>query len=114
MSSLNINDLYETMYEKNNCRLSKFDDILKKVHQRIIYQAKKEHTYCFFQVPEFIFGVPLYNVIDLRQYLINSLQKNGFKLMYIEPNWLFITWEFRKPVNYQPKKEKKDKKKTLS
>ena len=113
MSSLNINELYETMYEKNNCRLSKFDDILKKVHQRIVCQARLEKTYCFFQVPEFIFGVPLYNINDLRQYLINSLQKNGFKLMYIEPNWLFITWEYKKPVKYQPKKEKKDKKKNF-
>ena len=111
MSSLNINHLYETMYEKNNCRLSKFDDILKKVHQRIVCQARLEKTYCFFQVPEFIFGVPLYNVNDLRQYLINSLQKNGFKLLYIEPNWLFITWEYKKPKTYQPDKGKKDKKK---
>ena len=81
MSSLNINDLYETMYEKNNKRLENFDNILKQIHQRIVSQAKLEQTHCFFQVPEFIFGVPLYNIHDLRKYLINSLEKNGFKII---------------------------------
>jgi hypothetical protein len=105
MSSLNINDLYETMYEKNNKRLENFDNILKQIHQRIVSQAKLEQTHCFFQVPEFIFGVPLYNIHDLRKYLINSLEKNGFKLIYVEPNWLFITWEIKKQEKYNPKKE---------
>ena len=35
MSSLNINNLYETMDEKNVKRLEKFDDILKQIHTRI-------------------------------------------------------------------------------
>ena len=97
MSSLNINDLYETMYQKNINRYQKFDEILKCIHNRIKLYAKHERTYCFYQIPEFIIGVPLYNINDLRLYLINSLQKNGFQLMYFNPNMLFITWEIKKP-----------------
>ena len=96
MSSLNINDLYENMYHKNINRLKKFDDILKCIHNKIKYNAKYERTYCFYQIPEFIIGVPLYNINDLKQYIINSLQKNGFKLMYFHPNILFIVWEIKK------------------
>tara|TARA_A100001015_G_C14974281_1_gene706530 strand:+ start:582 stop:1010 length:429 start_codon:yes stop_codon:yes gene_type:complete len=109
MSSLNINSLYETMYEKNLKRYQKFDDILKKLHNRIKYHAKNEKTYCFFQIPEFIIGVPLYNTDDLKEYLIKSLQKDGFKYMYIEPNWLFVSWELKKSKNISsPKNKKKD------
>tara|TARA_B100000214_G_scaffold370887_1_gene346307 strand:+ start:2576 stop:3004 length:429 start_codon:yes stop_codon:yes gene_type:complete len=109
MSSLNIDELYETIDEKNNKRLEKFDGILKQIHTRIKYYSKLERTFCFFQIPEFIIGVPLYNVSDLRNYIINSLKRNGFHIVYIDPNWLYISWSKEdrgKPV----KKEKKSKK----
>lgn len=93
MSSLDINNLYDRINERNSKRLEKFDDILKKVHNRILYNANLEKTYCFFQIPEFIIGVPLYNVNDLKKYLITSLKKDRFTLIYVEPNWLFISWE---------------------
>ena len=110
MTSLNIDELYETIDEKNNKRLKKFDGILKNIHIRIKYYAKLERTFCFFQIPEFIIGVPLYNISDLRNYIINSLKKNGFHIVYIDPNWLYISWskEDRKKVE-KPVKSKKEK-----
>ena len=110
MSSLNIDDLYETIDEKNNKRLEKFDGILKQIHARIKYYSRLERTFCFFQIPEFIIGVPLYNVSDLRNYIINSLKRNGFHIVYIDPNWLYISWSKEdrgKPVKKaKPKKDK--------
>jgi len=113
MSNLNINDLYDTINSKNKVRMEKFNMILGKIHSRIKYNANLERTYCFFQIPEFIIGVPLYNVLDLKNYLINSLKKNGFYILYVEPNWLFINWDFstmkapKKQVKKQQKKEYK-------
>ena len=112
MSSLNINELYSKINEKNMKRFEIFDDILKKIHTRIKYNANLEKTFCFYHIPEFIIGVPLYNINDLRNYLMNSLKKNGFKLLYVEPNWLFITWEINpKKVVQTPKQIEKQKKK---
>jgi hypothetical protein len=105
MTSLNIGELYETINNKNKVRMEKFDMILKRIHSRIKYNSKLEKTYCFFQIPEFIIGVPLYNVSDLRNYLINSLNRNGFTILYVEPNWLFINWDLS--TMKSPKKEKK-------
>ena len=96
MSSLNIDDLYENKNNKQLRRLEQFDEILKKVHTRIKSSAASEKMHCFYQIPEFIIGVPLYNVNELKQYIMNSLKKNGFNLLYIDPNWLFISWEERK------------------
>ena len=67
MNSLNINKLYETTYQKNIQRLENFDNILKKIHNRIKYNAKIEKTYCFFNIPGFIIGMPLYNINDLKK-----------------------------------------------
>jgi hypothetical protein len=105
MTSLNIGELYETINNKNKVRMEKFDRILQRIHSRIKYNARLEKTYCFFQIPEFIIGVPLYNVSDLRNYLINSLNRNGFTILYVEPNWLFINWDLS--TMKSPKKEKK-------
>ena len=35
------------------------------------------------------------DISELRNYVMNSLKTNGFKILYIEPNWLFIYWNVR-------------------
>jgi hypothetical protein len=92
MSQLKISDLYKEINSKKIKKLEIFDSILKKCHQRILYNSKLERTYCFFNIPEFIFGVPLYDINELTKYMINSLVTNGFKVKYFDPNVIFITW----------------------
>ena len=86
MSHLNIKDLYSTINEKTIKRMETYDEILQKCHKRIKYNSTLERTYCFFQIPEFVIGVPLYDINELRTYVMNSLGKDGFQLVYIEPN----------------------------
>ena len=105
MSSLNINDLYKTSDRKNEIRFRIFDNILKKIHIRIKNSAINEKMYCFYQIPEFIIGTPIYDINELKEYLINSLKKDRFKLLYIDPNWLFISWQIKSKKNIKlPKK----------
>ena len=95
-SQLDINSLFETTNNKTLRRLETYDKILKQCHSRIKHYSKYEKTTCFFAIPEFLIGVPLYDVTDLRKYMMNSLEKNGFKLMYLHPNWLMIDWSEKK------------------
>jgi len=92
MSQLNIKELYSTINNKNIKRLEIYDTILQKCHHRIKYNSTLERTYCFFQVPEFIIGVPIFDINELRTYIMNSLKKDNFEYIYVEPNWLFIYW----------------------
>ena len=111
MSTLNINDLYDSINNKNYKRLKKFDDILLQIHRRIKYHAELEQTYCLYNIPEFIFGIPLYNVNDLKKYIMDTLKKNGFKLMYFHPNTIFISWDVENKIkNKDDSKKKKDNK----
>ena len=93
MSQLNIKDLYATINEKTLKRMEIYDSVLQKCHKRIQYHSTLQRTYCFFQIPEFIIGVPLFNALEMKTYVINSLKSNGFQLIYVEPNWLFISWD---------------------
>ena len=106
MSTLNINDLYDTINNKNFQRLKKFDDILLQIHRRIKYHAELEQTFCLYNIPEFIIGVPLYNVNDLKKYVMTTLTKNGFKIMYFHPNTIFISWDVKNKLKNNDKKKK--------
>ena len=95
MSQIDMKELYSTINAKTLRRMELYDSILKKCHSRILYNSGLQRTYCFYQILVFIIGVPLYDVDELRQYIMNSLKTNGFDLLYIEPNWLFIQWNVK-------------------
>ena len=95
MSQIDMKELYSTINAKTLRRMELYDSILKKCHSRILYNSSLQRTYCFYQIPEFIIGVPLYDIVELRKYIMNSLKTNGFELLYIEPNWLFIQWNVK-------------------
>jgi hypothetical protein len=96
MSSLNINTLFEEMDQKVLNRLKMFDNILVQIHNKIKYQSKNKTFYCTFNIPEFLIGKPIYKVDDLRKYLIDSLKRDKFDVLYLHPNLLFISWERNK------------------
>jgi len=89
---IDMNELDFEARKKIMKRLEIYNKILKECHNKIRFNSKLDRKYCFFLVPEFIFGTPLYDIEELRNHVMNSLQKNGFQLMYIHPNWLFISW----------------------
>ena len=95
MSQLDMKELYSTINEKTLKRMETYDNVLKKCHSRIKYNANLQRPYCFFQIPEFIIGVPLFDPEEMKTYIISSLKKNGFQLLYIDPNWLFIHWDVK-------------------
>ena len=95
MSQIDMKELYSTINQKTLKRMELYDSILKKCHSRILYNSGLQRTHCFYQIPEFVIGTPLYDVSELRNYIMNSLKTNGFEILYIEPNWLFIHWDVK-------------------
>ena len=104
MSSLNINTLFEEQDKKVINRLKLFDNILVQIHNKIKLNSKNKTFYCTHQIPEFLIGKPLYKVEDLRKYLIDSLKRDKFDVLYIHPNLLFISWEKKKNERRNQKK----------
>ena len=96
MSSLNIDALFEEADKKYLNRLKLFDDILVQIHNRIKYHSKNKWFYCTYSLPEFLIGKPLYKIDDLKKYIIDSLKRDKFDVMYVHPNFLFISWEKKK------------------
>lgn len=93
MSKLNLNELHAPLKEKEKIRNDIYDQVLKRCHNRIKIIARQPNTFCYFVIPEFLLGVPLYNYNECRHYIIHSLRENGLVVNYIEPNMLFISWD---------------------
>jgi hypothetical protein len=98
---ININDLHENQQDKLEKRYEIYDTILKKCHTRIktTAQIKNNMEFCFFNVPTYIYGIPLYDSKACILYIISALIKNGFEVYYTHPNLLFISWKGRSDNN---------------
>ena len=90
---LNIYSLYKKQHQKQKVRISVYEKVLLKCHRRIKYLADSGKQETYFIVPEYLFGIPLYNQIACVCYLIIKLRKNGFKVKYTHPNFIYISWK---------------------
>jgi hypothetical protein len=104
-TKINIYDLYRNINEikekKNNC----YNQVLALIHDRVKKASLKEQYKVVYDVPEYIFGVPSYNLNKCLAYIMKELRNNGFLVKYYFPKILYVSWDPVEITNY--KKEKK-------
>jgi len=100
---ININELFNDQSKKEKHKEEIYDNVLKQCHKKILRAAELNpyNNCCFYIIPKFIYGIPLYNLDKCINYLVINLSKNGFKINYTHPNLLIISW-FKKEES-QPK-----------
>lgn len=110
MAMININELNSKIKKKEIDKEKIFEEILIKCHKRIKKSANQHNAhYCFYVIPRYVYGVPLYNHKNCLLYIIKSLTKNGFDVRYTHPNLLFISWlNKQNPKNLKLKEQKKN------
>lgn len=91
---LNIDELYERKKLQDQSELDTYNRILNRIHVRIKTTSKQmgDQQLCWFLVPEMIIGIPKYNQGNCIGYVLSKLQANGFRVRYIHPNLLMISW----------------------
>lgn len=94
MKKLNIYELHGEMNKKKENRMKSLDYVLERCHTKIRNASKKELARTWFDVPEFIIGLPVYNLNDCIIHLMTSLNQNGFVVKYFFPKVLYISWDF--------------------
>ena len=94
MSMININELFNDQSKKEKHKEEIYDNVLKQCHKKILRAAELNpyNNCCFYIIPKFIYGIPLYNLDKCINYLVVNLSKNGFKINYTHPNLLIISW----------------------
>jgi len=93
----NVNDIHKKQKEREGKRLKIYKSIASKCFYKIKETSENEITYCFFKLPEYIPGLPLYNMTECVMFILNLLHEKGFKARYCDPYMLFISWNIQKP-----------------
>ena len=92
MKHLNIYELQNTISRKKQNRTNIYESVLHKCHIKIRNATEREKYECVFDVPEYVVGLPLFNLNHCIDFLVKQLQNNGFKVYYHFPKLLHITW----------------------
>lgn len=104
-TKINIYDLYRNINEVKEKKNNSYNEVLSIIHDRIKKASKKEQYKFVYEVPEYLFGVPSYNLNKCLAYLMKELRNNGFLVKYYFPKILYISWDPIEITSY--KKEKK-------
>ena len=95
LKKINIDELFEKKKMRDQKQVAIFNKILNRIHTRITFtgRTKRHDKYIWFNIPEYIFGEPIYDKADCIAYIVAKLEDNGFFIRYMHPNTLFISWE---------------------
>jgi hypothetical protein len=90
---LNIEELHREQDRKEQNKSEIFVTILEKVHQKIKFTSQvSKDKFCFYSVPTYVYGLPLFDINSCIIYLTKTLTENGFDIKYTHPNLLLISW----------------------
>ena len=98
---INLDDLYSTQKSIEDNKIKIYQKILSRVHKKIKVTSRSRNCekHCFFLVPEFVLGIPVYDTSTCITYIIDRLLDNGFHVRYTHPNLLFISWNHYIPYH---------------
>jgi len=88
----NARELAQNIKLKNQICKEPFTRVLELCNIQISQAEKLSKTECYFQVPEFMFGYPLYDISECIRFLIQKLKLNDYHVQYFHPKLLFISW----------------------
>lgn len=102
-SRISVGELYAMRTKKKACKKETFEYVLKKVHSRMRTVAAHNALNCFYEVPNMIFGMPLFSVEECVEYITGSLRAAGFLVQLVpsHPGIIYISWS---PADIKPRK----------
>ena len=89
---LNIHSLNNVRDQKEINKMMIYKKVLEKCHHRIKTISQQGGSSCIYIIPEFMYGIPRYDILPCSHYIMEKLQKNGFTVLYTHPNFLYIDW----------------------
>lgn len=92
---LNLDELTSRHNQTILNRTQIFNDILVSCHNRIKkYSMEFKKNDCLFEPPVFVLGKPPYNYLELTNFIINALRKNGLRAEWLaNKRAIYISWK---------------------
>lgn len=110
---LTVHGLNSQIMNRSESKKKTYEKIMENIYSRMEKATSMNQLNCFYEVPEFLIGHPLYNINDCLEFNISQLMKNGFLVKYYFPRILYISWNMEEIKYLQVvdklQKEKKTK-----
>lgn len=101
MKMLNIMDIHRAMNERKNRMNECFDKVLERCHRKIVQCSQQQLLTCFYEVPEYMFGFPIYDLNECITYVMEALKSNGFLAHYYFPKYIYVSWNLEEIEQYK-------------
>ncbi len=90
--SLTVDDIDMFHREKIKRWIKVYEKVLGHCFRKIREHVLRDQKFCFFPVPEYLPGFPLFNITHCTCFIIKKLNQAGFNTKYIPPNVIYIFW----------------------
>ena len=78
--------------------------ILELIINKIQYYSKLGQLECIYKIPNFLFGYAPYDLSIISKYLIKKLKLDGFYIIKINTEYIYISWDITKLGKKEPEK----------
>ena len=85
-------DILEQQNELKENKKKTYRKILDRINQKIKTTGSSTNRCCWYEIPEFILGLPIYKLDECAEYIMKKLKNNGFKVNLVNNNILIISW----------------------
>ena len=90
--SFTIDDIDSFHKEKIKKWIKVYEKVLGHCFRKVREHVLRDQKFCFFPIPEYLPGFPLYNITHCTCFIIKKLNQAKFKTKYIPPNVIYIHW----------------------
>lgn len=84
-------DIVQEQYERKLKKRTIYKKIYKRIETKILQASNMNLNQCWYEIPEFLFNIPLYNIDECKVYLNGELKKDGFTISF-NNNIIIISW----------------------
>jgi hypothetical protein len=92
--NVNINKLRNEVQSRENRKFKTFEKVLEMCYHKILTTNKtSDECCCTFICPQVIFGLPLFNLMECINFIMEKLIEKGFQTHLAFPNHIYISWK---------------------
>lgn len=85
-------ELIKQQKEKEERKKLTYEKIYLVIEKKICLASTGNYYYTWYQIPEFLVGLPMYSINECQIYIQEKLITNGFDIEFFSPNILLIKW----------------------
>ena len=112
---LKARDVWDEQEARREQRMAAMRPVLAQLYGKIRKQAihAPNAPYVLFEIPTYVFGYPLFQLHEAREYLTKTLEQSGYLVWTVDEKYLLVSWmktsgtragTYRPPIvtNYRP------------